>query len=119
MPILTLNHKFGCILVYPVSDVQPAQEKPEVLEVLGALGSVTLGASTLEGLGFWAPTGEFERAIHVFTNYDGDPGTLVDLKAATLPVVSRWAVNTGQQAVAFEYDASLVILDTADLVEVA
>lgn len=114
--MLSLPARFGVVLVFPVTDTQPAYEKPEVLAVLGALGSITLGASTAEGLGYWAPTNEFERAVHVYTCYDGIPATLERLEAAVFPVVVDWAVNTGQYAVAFEYGDRLEIFDTPELV---
>jgi hypothetical protein len=115
MSVLSFEHKFGAVLVFPVTDTQPAYQKPEVLAVLEALGSVTLGASTVEGVGYWQPTGEFERAIHVYTNYDGDEATLAQLTAAVLPVVAGWAIQTNQQAVALEFDSALQIWDTEDL----
>lgn len=113
--ILRLTDRFGVILVFPVTDTQPAHEKPEVLAVLGALGSICLGASTAEGLGFWQPTGEFERAIHCYTNFDGRAETLTALQEAVLRPVVEWAHRTNQQAVAFEIGAGLEIVETPDL----
>ena len=113
--MFTLPKRFEVILVFPIADTVHAYQKPEVLAVLEALGEVTDGASTSEGLGYWKPTEEFERAIHVYTFYDGSQGTLEAIWSSVLPVVTTWACVTDQEAVAFEVNGELQIWDTADL----
>lgn len=114
--MLTLDRKFEVIVVFPVTDQEPAYSKPVVRDLLNALGSITLGASVIEGLGYWQPTEEVERAIHVYTFYDGSPETLVSLREAVLQVVAPWALLTGQEAVALEVNGTLEVWDTWELV---
>lgn len=114
--MFSLPNRFEVVLVFPIEDKQPAHEKQEVLDVLKAMGEITSGASTSEGVGYWQSDTQavFERAIHIYTFYEGE-ATLEQLKSSVFPVVTTWACKTSQEAVAFEINGILEIWDTADL----
>jgi hypothetical protein len=113
-----LNDRFGVVIVTDLEDDTPIHKNEWVLTVLEKLGGINSGASVLEGIGYWEPTNEIEKAFHVFTNYDGDQATLIDLISNVLPTVQAWAASTDQKAVAFINGASLEIVDTPDLADI-